>query len=99
MKRSLILIAALVLIAGIGATSCSKESETVPGKQTTCPVMKGKAINPDLYVDADGRRIYVCCPGCLATVKADPGKYISEMEAAGIELEKAPDEKDETSGE
>ena len=82
--------AALALLLGIGISGCSRQAETVPGKQTTCPVMKGKAVNPNLYVDAAGKRIYVCCPGCIATVKADPEKYIGEMEAEGIILEEVP---------
>ena len=39
--------------------------------QTICPVMGG-AINTNLFVDAEGLRIYVCCPACLKAVKADP---------------------------
>ena len=58
--------------------------------QTTCPVMKGSPVNKSLYVDANGYRIYVCCNGCLAAVKADPAKYIEQLQAEGVELEKAP---------
>ncbi|MDD3276151.1 MAG: hypothetical protein PHP93_03760 [Kiritimatiellales bacterium] len=58
--------------------------------QTNCPVMKGNKVNPKLYVDADGYRIYVCCGGCLGAVKADPEKYIKQMQAEGIEIEKTP---------
>lgn len=58
--------------------------------QTTCPVMKGSPVNKSLYVDADGYRIYVCCNGCLAAVKAAPDKYIAQLQAEGVELEKAP---------
>ena len=57
--------------------------------QTTCPVMGG-AVNTNLYVDAEGYRIYVCCPDCIGKVKADPGKYIKKMQAEGVELQKAP---------
>jgi hypothetical protein len=60
--------------------------------QTTCPVMKGNKINPKLYVNAEGYRIYVCCSGCLSAVKADPAKYIEQMKAEGVELEKAPEQ-------
>ncbi len=52
--------------------------------QTTCPVMGGK-INKKLYADVKGQRIYVCCPGCISAIKADPEKYIKKMKAAGIE--------------
>lgn len=59
-------------------------------KQTTCPMMKGRKINKKLYVDAEGKRIYVCCKGCIGAVKKDPKKYIEELEAKGITLEDAP---------
>ncbi|MFZ2657069.1 MAG: hypothetical protein WAX69_19200, partial [Victivallales bacterium] len=48
--------------------------------QTECPVMVGNKINKSLFVDAKGKRIYVCCGGCIGKVKADPEKYIKEME-------------------
>lgn len=59
--------------------------------QTTCPVMKGSPVNKSLYVDAEGYRIYVCCGGCIASVKADPAKYVAQLKADGVELEKAPE--------
>ena len=58
--------------------------------QTTCPVMKGSPVNKSLYVDANGYRIYVCCGMCQKTVQADPAKYIAQLQAEGVELEKAP---------
>ena len=79
MKKSM-LVAMLMGVASVAFAA----------SQTTCPVMAGNAINPKLYVDANGYRIYVCCGGCIAAVKADPAKYIEQMKAAGVELEKAP---------
>jgi hypothetical protein len=57
--------------------------------QTTCPVMGGK-INKALYVDHDGKRIYVCCKGCIGAVQKDPEKYIKKLEADGVALDPAP---------
>lgn len=57
--------------------------------QTSCPVMGG-AINKEVYADHNGMRIYFCCPGCDATFKADPDKYVDEMRTEGIEPEKLP---------
>jgi YHS domain-containing protein len=54
--------------------------------QTTCPVM-GDAISKKLYVDHDGKRIYVCCSSCLAKVKKDPEKYIRKLEGMGQGVE------------
>ena len=59
--------------------------------QTTCPVMKGSPVNKSLYVDAEGYRIYVCCGGCLREVQANPAKYVAQLKAEGVELEKAPE--------
>jgi len=65
------------------------KTPTAPGQpQTKCPVMHGD-INKDLYVDADGKRIYVCCEGCLEAVRKDPKKYVKDLEAQGIVLDKA----------
>jgi hypothetical protein len=50
--------------------------------QTVCPVMGGK-INKQQFVDVAGKRIYVCCMGCIGKIKADPDTYIKKIEAAG----------------
>jgi YHS domain-containing protein len=57
--------------------------------QTMCPVMGGK-INKKDFIDHDGKRIYICCAGCLAPLKKDPSKYIKKMEDAGITLDTTP---------
>jgi YHS domain-containing protein len=50
--------------------------------QTKCPIMGG-AVNKNLYVDVQGQRIYVCCRGCLAPVKADPDKAFATLQKNG----------------
>lgn len=49
--------------------------------QTTCPIMK-LAINKKLFVEYEGRRLYVCCPPCLGKVKADPATYAARIAQA-----------------
>lgn len=90
MKKRILI--ALLLMSTVGLAF----AEGKP--QTTCPVMKGKKINPKLYVDADGYRIYVCCGSCKKAVKADPKKYIEQMKAEGVEIGKTPTETDAKSG-
>lgn len=51
--------------------------------QTQCPVMGG-AIDTDYYVDVDGLRIYVCCPGCDRTILEEPQRYIDKMKDDGV---------------
>lgn len=61
--------------------------EMVHAKQTLCPLMGGK-IDKLLYSVQDGKKVYFCCPMCKPKFEKDPAKYIEEMEAKGIELEK-----------
>ncbi|MBA4386533.1 MAG: hypothetical protein C0404_01050 [Verrucomicrobia bacterium] len=61
--------------------------------QTTCPVMKGGKINKKVFVDVQGKRIYMCCPGCTDAIKKDPAKYIKILEDDGVTIETAPVEK------
>lgn len=62
-------------------------------QQTLCPVMGGK-ISKKYYVDVNGKRIYVCCPGCISKIKQDPDKYIKKLEKDEITLEKVPKKND-----
>lgn len=79
----------MALIAGtilLGAVALADKEPLQP--QTRCPVMDGK-IDKSLFVEYDGKRIYVCCKECIETVKKDPAKYIRELESKGVTLEKA----------
>ena len=78
----------MLMIAALLASVSLALAEGKP--QTTCPVMKGSPVSESRYVDAEGYRIYVCCGACVGAVKADPAKYIAQMQAEGIELAKTP---------
>lgn len=62
--------------AALGALE--KRGEYAESRQQRCPVMGG-AINEDLYVSYKGRRIYVCCAGCLEPVRKDPASYADKV--------------------
>jgi hypothetical protein len=86
-------VSVVLMAAGIGcsknAATDTNATEQAVKKQTICPVMGGE-VNKKLFVDADGKRIYVCCGDCIATVKKDPAKYIAQLEKEGVVLEKIP---------
>ena len=66
-------LAAVLFLAGdIRAEEEAQKPEIKP--QTLCPVMN-RETSKELYVDQDGKRIYVCCRGCIGAVKADFEKY------------------------
>ncbi|MEE9369218.1 MAG: hypothetical protein V3V05_10230 [Pontiella sp.] len=88
-------LATIVIAAGLslGLGAMAEEKKVEPKKQTTYPVMGGK-INKAQYADVQGKRIYVCCMGCIAKIKANPSKYIKQLEAEGIVLDKTPSKED-----
>jgi len=85
------LMAANVFCADAASSEAKATSSTkavAVKAQTLCPVMGGP-IDKSKFVDCDGKRIYVCCGGCIAKIKKDPAKYVKQLEAQGITLDKA----------
>ncbi len=58
--------------------------------QAYCPVMQNNKINKNLYVDFKGKRIYVCCKGCLPMVKRHPEKYRKMLKDKGVKVADTP---------
>lgn len=85
-KVMTLLVTAIIGLGLISSEAAEKKTEVK--KQTTCPVMGGK-INKAQFADVQGKRIYVCCKGCIAKIKSDPGKYVKQLEDEGITLDKA----------
>ncbi len=54
--------------------------------QESCPIM-GEPINKKLYVDQDGKRIFVCCPGCIPKVRANFAVCESKLASIGEAVE------------
>lgn len=71
------------MMAPEDADDVDRDPEMAEGLQTLCPVM-GAPINKDFFVDVEGYRLYVCCPGCDQQIEENPSKYIDEMKAAGV---------------
>jgi len=46
--------------------------------QTQCPVMGGD-IDPTIYTDFHGVRVYFCCPLCVEQFREDPRKYLVNL--------------------
>lgn len=77
----------LVAVAVLFISTVALAEEYV--SQTECPIT-GKNVNKELYVDADGKRVYACCEGCIIKVGANPGDYIEQLEKQQIVLDKTP---------
>jgi len=83
-------ILGIMLISG-SVTEARAAEEGQP--QKLCPIM-GNEINKAEYEDFEGKRVYFCCSECKKAFVKDPKKYINEMEAKGIVLDKAPCKKE-----
>jgi YHS domain-containing protein len=78
MKKIVMLSILPVLFAGLLATGCGKP-RTETG-QKMCPVM-AKEVNPKVFTEYEGRKIYFCCEQCKADFAKDPKKYVAIVDA------------------
>jgi YHS domain-containing protein len=83
--RKILAGASMALVFGFAAITPGNGAQP----QTTCPVLGGPA-NKRVFADYQGKRIYFCCPPCIRQFKADPEKYMKQMEKSGIVPEDAP---------
>jgi hypothetical protein len=75
--------------ANAGKGVADEAAKGVP--QTLCPVM-GSPIDKSSFIDVKGKRIYVCCAGCIGAIKSDPDKYLAKLADEGVVPEDTPAE-------
>ena len=87
----------LIALIGILSTPDSYANEEQPGAveteqtiQTYCPVLTGNKINPDIYTDYKGKRVYLCCNFCKTKFEKNPQKYLSQLPQFASALESDP---------
>ena len=56
--------------------------------QKHCPVMDEPldAMGGPYKVNADGKAIYICCPGCAKKIAAEPQKYLDILARQGVNV-------------
>ena len=97
MKRRMIillLLAGMILSAGFISAEEEKKEAAKPDaekavkfkKQTVCPIM-GNEINPEVFADIQGQRVYFCCEGCIDKFREDPEKYFGKAAKEGVLFE------------
>ncbi len=80
MKRMVLTLAALlalnVTVLAAGETPANE----------TCPVMAGNKVNPKLFVEYKGKKVYFCCADCKGAFLKEPEKYLSRLpQFAGLQ--------------
>jgi uncharacterized membrane protein len=70
-------VAALwVVTGGLPAAIAAGPANASPGlTNTICPVMEDEPVDPDIFVEHDGQRVYLCCERCLRRFEANPDRY------------------------
>jgi hypothetical protein len=82
----IVLLMPATLAAAQGASVAAQNNATVAKEcppQTVCPIMGGK-VDPKVFTDVAGYRIYACCKGCLEKIQADPEKAVAAIRAKGV---------------
>lgn len=83
--------------------SLTPEQREVVLAQGICPVSEHGlgTMGAPLPVDIDGKVYYVCCEGCVETLKEDPAKYLANLpgaQANAADAEPADGATDEAAG-
>lgn len=77
------LLAAVCLFIGCGSsdsehddnhehTSDGEQAALPEGANPMCPILTDEKADASLFVEHEGKNIYVCCKKCLKRVKEDP---------------------------
>ena len=70
------------------AEDASGQSQTT---NVMCPVMRDMKVNPDIFTDYQGKRVYFCCPSCKAAFERDPDRYLPFLpQFGGVVAETVP---------
>lgn len=69
-----------------GVFKVSAEDAPYIAAQKICPVMDEPldAMGGPFKVNASGKAIYICCPGCAKKIAADPQKYLGALAKQGV---------------
>lgn len=87
LMKKLISVGVAVLVSFVLVAGCGK-AKTETG-QLTCPVMHDP-VNPKIFTEYEGRKIYFCMESCKAEFAKNPKKYVKIVDA---ELKKIAAEK------
>ena len=66
--------------AAQSASNANQETQSIAQamEQTTCPVMGGP-IDPSVFTEYQGKKVYFCCQECLDKFKAAPEQCLAKL--------------------
>ncbi len=79
--------ASLFIVAMVQGVSAEEEQnqassttkETANPIQQYCPVMKKNKIDPAIFLEYQGKKVYFCCDVCKAAFQKNPEKYLGNL--------------------
>ncbi len=66
-----------------GQESITTGVENVQVTNAICPVMPDMKVNPTIFTDYEGKRVYLCCRNCRTAFGKNPEKYLSRLPQFG----------------
>ncbi len=71
-----------------GVFKVSGEDALFISAQQNCPVIDKplSSMGGPYKVNADGKAIYICCPGCAKKIAAEPQKYLAVLKSQGVNV-------------
>jgi len=79
-KTSVALLLILALLVFVVAVSPAMSQSETPTNHL-CPVMIGTKVDPAIWVDHEGRRVWFCCESCRERFRADPAFYLASLDS------------------
>jgi uncharacterized membrane protein/YHS domain-containing protein len=67
---------------GAAATAAASAAALPAGANTMCPVLTDEPVDPAIWVDYQGRRVYLCCQRCRKKFLENPTPYLAALEAS-----------------
>ncbi len=61
-------------------------AEIEPGANEMCPVMPEEEIDPEIFTEYQGKKVYLCCKKCLRKFTQNPEAYAANL-ASSSEIE------------
>ncbi|HEW79718.1 MAG TPA: hypothetical protein ENH34_07140 [Phycisphaerales bacterium] len=76
-------LTAILILFALSAAACAdgenhttnSPAETEKVGQQTCPVIPQNKIDPNIFTEYKGEKVYFCCTFCRAAFLRNPGKY------------------------
>ncbi|HED66682.1 MAG TPA: hypothetical protein ENJ09_14140 [Planctomycetes bacterium] len=75
-------------------TESVPEEAPLPLTNTMCPVLTDEEVEPEIFTDYEGRRVYLCCQKCLKKFRAEPSAYLGNLPPLRVSTDEAQERGD-----